>query len=193
MSLVVMPAIVRDQIAEIGLRPIYPQQIEHQSVYTLQTQTLTRGGGTWQGEVVWPESSAGNAAFVEALEGWVSVLGGVVNYTELYHGRRTIPDSEDNTVTVQTVLYSGGLIQHELSGSITAPTGTYLTINNRLFCVSVSHGGNTYTLSPQLRLATGSSVFQGGTVKAKSSGDLDYSTLVPGGANAYTWSWIEQL
>ena len=191
MARVPMPAGVAARISELAIRPVHPAQIVQRSPFTLQQQVLERGGGTWAGTVTFAAAGLDGAAAAAEVEGFLASLNGRANVFELPLGRPTIPLAEDGVRNVTVI--GGGLtggVEHTLSGTITATIGTYLRVDQRLFCVTAI-AGVVVTLEPQIQLDVLDLIDRATTVRARASSDIGMSVRQPGKFGPWVLQWEE--
>ncbi len=179
-------------ISDSGIAPHHPTQVVLTSPFTLQTQTLTRGPGTWRGSTQFVLATAATEARARAAEAFMATLMGRVNWCELPLHRPSVPDGHTAAVTAAIVLSDGG-IAHRLSGALPVEPGYYLRVDNRVYCVRTVND-TLVTLDPQMPLAIGAAVERAASVRARAADQRTrLSERKPGIWGPWRFEWVEAI
>ena len=170
-------------IVEMSLEPVTPE-IVHSLAATGETQTLTLGGGYWQGTIGFlPRDPKNNDA-----ERFFAEMSSQSNHCELPLSRPTLSAAAPVAITAA----AAGVYTLASNPAGLAP-GAYVRAGNRVYSVITATGGSTplVTLWPYRGLTTADTVGAADTIRVRSRG---FQALTRAGRDQYgpyQMQWIE--
>lgn len=172
MALISFPTV---SLMSINCELIWPGQRVHESVYTGDIQTISRGIGRWSGTFVWPTlGRTDNADWIREIDAFFAMAEGAVNVFDIPWPAEqrqidAIPRGTD--VRLLSAARTGSTIEATLNHADGLLKGDRVTIDNKMFMLTTNLVNGVCTLSPHraLTVPTGGLAvnWQSPTVRAR--------------------------
>ncbi len=132
----------------IGLS--WPSQVNHRSIYTGESQAITRGIGLWEGTITWsPRSVAYQEDDIREIEAFLASLEGGANTFKVPLQRdqsSAFTSGTDLMVTAAERAGSSMILTFDAQTGLVQ--GNYINISDELFILNSSLTGGTATVTP---------------------------------------------
>jgi len=183
-------------VTEVTLELRTPGRVKHRSVYTGETQILSRGPGYWGGTVTIGATDSGTAAIRAEVEEFLARIAGWANEFRLPVRRPSRSGLAAGTVLRATAArFDGaGRVQLTYDGSASIPDGDYVTVADRLY-IATGGEGNRY-LPARLPTVPGAITWEAPYVLARlgsDSPDPVSSPLSPDWGGPWVIEWEEAI